>query len=811
MSFLRQDLLYTFRSLRKAPGFTLVVILTLALGIGANTAIFSVVNGVVLSPLPYHQPDQLLVVWEKNPSGRNISPSYLDFQDWQRSTRSFQDMAAFTWHAYDLTNPGSPEHLDGWQISSGFFKALGANLIVGRDFTPDENQRGGNQVAIISERVWRNRFAGSTGALGKAITLDGVDYTIVGVAPSGINLGGTIDVYLPVGQGDPLMVNDRRAHAFIAIGRLKPGTSAAQAQADMSAIQKNLDDLYPKFDQGLGAGIVPLKEALVGDVSGTLMMLLGSVGLVLLIACANVASLLLARSAARQREFAIRTALGARRLRIVWQMITETLILSLAGGGLGLVLAKWAVRPLLAAVPGELPRANNIGLNAPVLFFTFGISIAVGIIFGLIPALKTWNANQQPSLKEGGRGSTGMHHRTQSSLIIIQTALTLVLLVGSGLLFRTIRHLWNVNPGFDTHQLITFKAALSPELAKTPQTMRVAYQQLIGRILGIAGVQSADLTTLVPLSGMDNEVPFWVGAQEPKSIAEAPRVLTFSVGPDYFQTMGIALLRGRGFTSADTLQSEPVIIVDNAMAEIYFPGSDPVGQHLTFARTGSFRIIGVVDHVKHWGLGNTSAYNQAEAYTSFYQISDQWMPAMHTLTTVVVRTRLDIATLMPAIKTAIYGAGTDQPIYDIHTMQERVSASMATQSFPLGLLGGFAGLALLLASVGTYGVISYSVARRIHEIGIRMALGAEKQKIFRMVIEQGLRLALVGLAIGTTAALLLTRLLSSFSHLLYGVSTNDPLTFTVVAAVLSGVTILACYTPARRAARVDPMIALRDE
>lgn len=811
MSFLRQDLLYTLRSLRKAPGFTLVVILTLALGIGANTAIFSVVNGVVLAPLPYHQPDQLVVVWEKNPSGRNMSPSYLDFQDWQRNTRSFQEMAAFTWHAYDLTNPGSPEHLDGWQISSGFFKALGADLIAGRDFTPEENQHGGNQVIIISERVWRNRFGGSTAALGKAVTLDGADYTIVGVAPPGINMGGTIDVYLPAGQGDPLMVNDRRAHAFIAIGRLKPGTTVAQAQTDMSAIQKNLDDLYPKFDQGLGAGIVPLKEALVGDVRGTLLMLLGSVGLVLLIACANVANLLLARSAARQREFAIRAALGARRLRIVWQMITETMLLSLAGGGLGLVLAKWAVRPLLAAVPGEFPRANNIGLNTPVLFFTFGISIAVGIIFGLIPALKTWNANQQPSLKEGGRGSTGMHHRTQSSLIIIQTALTLVLLVGSGLLFRTIRHLWNVNPGFDTHQLITFKAALSPELAKTPQTMRVAYQQLIGRIQGIAGVQSADLTTLVPLSGMDNEVPFWVGAQEPKSIAEAPRVLTFSVGPDYFQTMGISLLQGRGFAPTDTLQSEPVIIVDSAMAETYFPGRNPVGQHITFARTSTFRIIGVVDHVKHWGLGNTSAYNQAEAYTSFYQISDQWMPAMHTLTTVVVRTRLDIATLMPAIKTAIYGAGSGQPIYDIHTMQERVSASMATQSFPLVLLGGFAGLALLLASVGTYGVISYSVARRIHEIGIRMALGAEKQKIFRMVIEQGLRLALVGLAIGATAALLLTRLLSSFSHLLYGVSTNDPLTFIVVAAVLSGVTVSACYTPARRAARVDPMIALRDE
>jgi predicted permease len=811
MSFLRQDLLYTLRSLRKAPGFTIVAILTLALGIGANTAIFSVVNGVVLAPLPYHQADQLVIVWEKNSLGRNLSPSYPDFQDWQRATRSFQDMAAFTWHAYDLTNPGSPEHLDGWQISSGFFRAMGVDLIAGRDFTADENQRGGAPAVIISERVWKSRFAGSVAALGKVVTLDGADYTLVGVAPSGINLGGVIDLYLPVAQGDPLIVNDRRTHAFIALGRLKPGINMAQAEADMNAIQKNLGELYPKFDQGLGTGVVPLKEALIGDVSGTLLMLLGSVGLVLLIACANVASLLLARSAARRREFAIRTALGARRFRIVWQMVTESVVLSLAGGGLGLVLAKWIVKPLLAAVPGDFPRADNVGLNPAVLLFTFAISIAVGIIFGLIPALKTGIASLQPSLKEGGRGSTRMHHRAQSGLVVIQTALTLVLLVGAGLLFRTIRHLWNVQPGFDTHHVIAFKAALSPDLTKSPQSMRVAYQQLIGRIHEITGVQGADLTTLVPLSGMDNELPFWLGPDEPKSIAEAPRVLTFSVGPDYFRTMGISLLRGRGFTSADTLQSEPVIIVDSAMAETYFPGKDPVGQHLTFARTSTFRIIGMVDHVKHWGLGNTSTYNQAEAYTSFYQISDQWLPALHTLTTVVVRTRLDAATLMPAIKTAIYSAGGDQPIYDIHTMQERVSSSLATQSFPLALLGGFAGLALLLASVGTYGVISYSVARRLHEIGIRMALGAEKQKIFRMVIEQGLRLALFGLVIGTTAALLLTRLLSSFSHLLYGVSTTDPLTFMAVAAVLTGVTILACYTPARRAARVDPMIALRDE
>ena len=811
MSYLWQDLLYTLRSLRKAPGFTMVVILTLALGIGANTAIFSVVEGVVLAPLPYHQPDQLVIVWEKNPSGRNISPSYPDFQDWRRTTRAFQDMAAFTWHAYDLTNPGSPEHLDGWQISSGFFRALGVNLIVGRDFTVEENQRGGAPAVIISERVWKNRFAGNTAALGKVVTLDGADYTLVGVAPSGINLGGVIDLYLPVEQGDPLIVNDRRTHAFIALSRLKPGINMAQAEADMNAIQKNLGELYPKFDQGLTAGIVPLKEALIGDVSGTLLMLLGSVGLVLLIACANVASLLLARSAARRREFAIRTALGARRFRIVWQMVTESVVLSLVGGGLGLVLAKWIVKPLLAAVPGDFPRAANVGLNPAVLLFTFAISIAVGIIFGLIPALKTGNNNLQPSLKEAGRGSTRMHHRAQSGLVVIQIALTLVLLVGAGLLFRSIRHTWNVQPGFDTHQVIAFKAALSPDLTKSPQTMRVAYQQLIGRIHEIAGVQGADLTTLVPLSGMDNELPFWLGPDEPKSIAEAPRLLTYSVGPDYLRTMGIPLLQGRSFSVADTVQSEQVVIIDSEAAKKYFPGKDPVGQTLTFARVGRFRVIGVVGHVRHWGLGDTSSHNQVEAYMSFYQISDQWLPVMHFSTTIVVRTPLDIATVLPAIKTAIYGTGSAQPIYDVRTMQQAVSASMATQSFPLILLSAFAGLAMLLASVGIYGVISYSVGQRVHEIGIRMALGAEKHKIFRMVIGQGFRLALFGLAIGTIVALLLTRLLASFSHLLYGVRASDPLTFAAVSVTMAGVAILACYIPARRAASVDPMVALRDE
>ena len=539
MAILWRDLKYGIRTLARSPGFTAIAVLTLALGIGANTAIFSVVDSVLLAPLPYRQPERLVVVWQKNPLGHYISPSYPDVQDWQRSTRSFEAMGAFISRSFDLTGPGSAAHVDGWQTSAGFIKTMGVTPVLGRDFTAEEDQPGGARVAMLSERLWRDRFGGSPAVLGQVMTLDGADYTIVGVMPSGINLGGTIDVYTPIRQGDPLTVNDRRTHAFVAIARLKPGTSLTQAEAEMSAVQKNLGELYPKFDQGLGAGVQPLKEALVGDVSGTLLMLLGAVGFVLLIACANVASLLLARAAARKKEFAIRAALGAKRSRIVWQMVAESVILSLAGGGLGLALALWGVKPVLAAVPSTIPRAENVGLNPAVLLFTFAISITVGVVFGFLPALKLWNRNQQPSLQQAGRGVTREHHLTQRSLVIVQTALTMVLLVCAGLLLRTIRHLSSANPGFETRDLLSFKVGLSPELSQTPQTMRLAYQGLIARMQAIPGVQSADLTTLLPLSGMDNGVPFWVGPTEPSSIAEAPRTLTYSVGPEYFRAMGI--------------------------------------------------------------------------------------------------------------------------------------------------------------------------------------------------------------------------------------------------------------------------------
>ena len=807
------DIRYALRILRKSPGFTTIAILTLALGIGANTAIFSVVQGVLLAPLPYSDPDRLVLVWQYNLMLKHpISVSYPDFLDWQRDARSFLQMAAYDSQDRNLTAPGTPERISGEEISSGFLNMLGIKPILGSEFSPDEDKQGGAPVVLISNRLWRNRFAGSSDALGKPITLDGVEYTIAGVLPTNFRLlGDDADVYTPIGQGDPLIYGDRTIHPVLCIARLKPGVSVAQSDAEMSAIQARLVDLYPSVDRGLDANVRPLKHEFVADVSGTLLLLLGAVGIVLLIACANVANLLLARSAARTREFAIRSALGASGARIVRQLVTESVLLSLAGGTLGLALAKWGVRPVLATLPGNLPRGENIGVNLSVLLFALGVSAAVGIVFGLAPALQSSLTDLQASLKAGGRSSTRPHHRAQSSLVIVQVALTLVLLVGAGLLFRTIRRLWEVNPGFDARHLIVFNVGLSPSANKNVASMRAAYQQLIERIRNIPGVTAAELTILFPLSEHQNIGPFWVGSQEPESSAQAPRALFYWTGPDYLRTMEIPLLQGRYFTEADTNSSQPVVLIDSALAQAYFPDKDPVGQAMTIPHWGPVRIIGVVGHVRHWGLDERDAYTQNQIYASLNQLTGDWAPIFYRRLTVVVSTPLDAAAVMPAIKAAVYGASGDQTIYGVQVIQRSLAQSLSSQRFPMTLLGVFAGLALLLASIGIYGVISYSVIQRVHEIGIRMALGAETRDVFRMVIGQGLRLALAGVAIGAATALALARLLSSFSRLLYGVGAADPITFIAVSTVLIGVAILACYVPARRAMTVDPMVALRHE
>ncbi len=809
-----QDLRYAVRQLRKSPGFTAVAVATLALGIGANTGIFSVVEGVVLAPLHYFQPDRLVMVWETNPRFPRVSDSYPNFQDWQRGARSFERMAAFRQQGADLTFPGAASHLNSSQITAGFFSTLGAELALGREFTHQEDQHGGATAAVISNRLWKERFAGSHEVLGKSVTVDGVSYSIVGVAPPGFRLEEEADLYTPLGQLDPLILNDRASHdGVFTLARLKPGVSISQGQAEVSTIQDSLDRQYPDDNRDLGIYIEPLKQVIVGDAGQTLGLLLGAVGLILLIACANVANLLLARSAARSREFAIRSALGANRARVVRQLLTESVILALAGASLGIVIASFGIKSVLAALPLNLPRSGDVSLNAPVLFYTLSVSFLVGILSGLAPALKSWNADPQASLKQGGRGSTVVHRRTQSSFIVMQVALTLVLLVGAGLLFRTILHLRNVNPGFDAKNVITLKVGVSHSFTQNPSTTRIAYQQLIERIRQIPGVQAADFTTAVPLTGQGGYLPFWLDSRKPPSLQGAPRLQPFLTGPDYLRTMGMQLLQGRFLTQDDTTKSPCVAVIDNDFAHKFFPDGKPLGHTITagFAAFGPCTIVGVVGHVKDAGLNDTGVANQYQTYYSLYQDPDRWVPLNYPEASIIVRTPLDPATIVPAIKAAVYQAGSDQPIYNVQTMRQIVADSMSEQRYPMILLGTFAALALLLAAVGIYGMISYSVTQRVQEIGIRMAVGADRGNVFRLFVGAELRLVLAGIAVGAIGALILTRTLSSLSHLLYGVGPSDLLTFAIVSVLLNGVAALACYIPARRATKIDPIMALRYE
>jgi predicted permease len=817
-----RDLRYASRSLRKSPGFAAAAILTLALGIGANTAIFSVLQGVVLAPLPYQEPDRLVLVALYNRTLQYATDlSYPDFLDWQRSTRSLQQIAAFMEQGLDLSSPGAPEHVDGLQVSSNFFRTLGVKLALGRDLSLEEDRNGGPPAAVISHRLWQDRFASSPAAIGKILTLDGVDYTVVGVLDPGFRFGKQrADVYTPIGRHNPLYATDRTVHDILCVARLQPNVSLPQAQAEMNVVQEKIDQLNPATERGLGIFIAPLRQFIIGDIGGgdlrgTLVLLLGAVALLLLIACANVANLFLARSAVRTREFAVRLALGASRGQIVRQLITESLLLSFTGGVMGLAIAKWGVPLVLAAAPGTVPRAENIGANVWVLLFAFGVSTAVALLFGLLPALKSSKTDVQAGLKVAGRSSAGGNHRTQRTLVVVQIALALVLLTAGSLLFRTIRNLLAVNPGFDTQHVITFQVGLSSAVSKTPAKVRNAYQQLVERIRRIPGVQAADITALVPLGQGANEGPFWIGARPPASLAEIPRAIYYPTGPDYLSTMEIPLLRGRFLTPADNLNSEPVALIDSLLASRYFPDRDPVGRTITFPHWGAasnvpVRIIGVVGHVMHYGLDG-SVGEKPQIYYSFYQLPDDLIPLFRADVSLAVRARIDTAAVMPAVRDAVYEAGSDQPIYNIHSMQELVSQSMGKQRFPMLLLVAFAVLALLLACVGTYGVISYAMAQRVRELGIRMALGAAQWDVLQMALGQGLRLALMGVTAGAAAALILTRALSSFSHLLYGIRAGDPLTFIAVALLSISATLLACYLPARRAARLDPMVALRHE
>jgi predicted permease len=816
METLWQDLRYGLRMLAKNPAFTAIAIITLALGIGANTALFSVVNAVLLNPMPYPHSEELVALHESKPNFDRGSISYPNFFDWQKDNHTFAAMAISRGFGFSLTGLGEAEQVNARFISSDYFSLLGVNPVIGRNFAPGEDRIGAAPIVMISAGLWNRKFGSSPSVLGKTLTLDGRAYTVVGVTPENFDLfrrsANLADVFVPIGQwNNPLLSRREAGLGFHGIGRLKPGVTIQQARADMDRVCANLATVYPDTDKGIGTSLVPMREAMLGDVEPVLLVLLGAVGFVLLIACVNVANLLLARSTARTHEFAIRVALGAGQHRLVRQLLTESVLLALAGGALGLLLARWATQAALGILPTELPRATDIRLDSHVLFFTIAISLLAGILFGLVPALKTSDLRVHETLKESARGSSGARQRTQSVFVVLEMAMALVLLVGAGLLVRTLAHLWSIDPGFDPHNVLTFSISLPPPMMNaSPDAIRAAYRDVDQRFASTPGVRAVSLSWGAVPFGWDDEQLFWF-ADQPKPATENDMNWTISyvVDPEYLQVMRIPLLQGRFLSRWDDEHAPQVAVVDTVFAQKYFGGASPIGKRISLQYgPDQVEIVGVVGHVNQWGLDSDATFKlRAELYRPFLQLPD---PAIVSPsgTPVMVRSDGSAPNLFDALRRTSRQMSGEQVIYNARTMDEIIAETLAGRRFSMLLFGSFAALALLLSSIGIYGVISYLVGQRTHEIGIRIALGAGRREVLRLVLSHGAKLAAIGILIGLAASVGLTHFMSS---MLFGVSATDPLTFLGVAIVLAAVALTACYVPARRATQVDPVVALRYE
>jgi putative ABC transport system permease protein len=811
MNTLWQDLRLGLRMLLKNPGFSAVVVVTLALGIGANVALFSVVNGVLLNPLPYPQPDQLVTLHQSKPNFETGAIPYPNFRDLQKENRTFSAMAISRGFGFSLIGAGEAERVSARLISADFFSVLGVKPALGRTFAPGEDEVGVSPVALISANLWQRKFGAAQDVLGKGMTLDDKSYAIVGVLPANFTLLGNVDVYVPIGQwNNPALRSRSAALGLHGIGRLKPGVTVEEGQADLDRVMRDLAAAYPETNKGNGAKIIPLKERLLGDIGGTLWILLGAVGFVLLIACVNVSNLLLARSTGRTREFAIRAALGAGRWRLLRQSLTESMLLALAGGGLGLVVAGWGTQAALSVLPTTLPRAQEVGLDSRVLIFTLAISLLTGILSGLAPALKTSQGRLSEMLKEGGRGASGGRRHAQGALVAVEMALALVLLIGAGLMIRSLTALWNVDPGFRPNNVLTFGLSPSPSLQTAkPDAIRAALRGLSDKIGSTPGVEAVSLSAGgVPLQGED-DLFFWIDGQpKPSSQSEMHMALVYRVEPGYLTAMGIPLKQGRFFSNQDDERSQPVVVIDEVFARKYFVGTDPIGRRIVQEGQDPQQIIGVVGHVKQWSIDSDEDQTlQAQLYEPFRQFPDDAMGG--TAAGVGVVTLFNgPAPPFDAIRRAVQGQNKQNVISRAQTMNEVIAASLAERRFSMMLLEAFAVVALLLASLGLYGVISYLVGQRTHELGIRIALGAQRTNVLRLVLGHGMKMALGGVALGIVAALVLTRLLAK---MLYGVSTTDPVTFVFITLLLTMVALLACYVPARRATKVDPLVALRYE
>jgi predicted permease len=808
-----QDLRYALRTLRKAPGFAAVALLTLAFGIGATTVMFTLINGVLLKALPYPAPNRLVAVhgqtatWNAALYGQQ-NLAHFDFLDCQHESQSM-DLTGWLFNPGTLSEPGEAEYVQEFQASSNLFAVLGVPLMRGRAFLPEEDRAGGAPVAILGYSLWQRRFAGNPAALGMAVVVDGKRYTVVGIAPASFRLEGTeADVYTPMGQNTAPFMQNRGPHPVGAVARLRPGATLVQAQSELAAMGRRLAVQYPDTNKDRSFVAEPLRPD-VGDLPSTLWLLLGAVGMVLLIACANIASLLLARAISRERELAMRVALGAGRARLVRQCLTESAVLGLAGGVLGVLLAAMGLRPFLTFWPGSLPRAEEVALDWHVLLFAMGVSLLSGVLFGLAPALRIPARQLEQTLRAGARSVVGSSRRLHGVFVIAEIALAVVLLVSAGMLGRTLLQLSSLDPGVNIRNVLTARMGLSPGTLADPAKIRVAWQEVLDGARRVPGVQAVTMVDTVPMREGNNQIGYWTTPALPPE-NQRPIVLATSVTPDYLQVMSIPLLQGRFFTDRDRKGNASVAVIDDVMAREAFGGREPIGKRLWIGLGDDpVTVVGVVGHVRHWGLAvDDHAKVRAQLYYPFAQVPDGLLRRWSELMSIAVRTGVPPLNVAEPLRRQVRGTGNDQVLYEVRTMEQLASDSLARQRFLVLLFGIFAGLALLLACIGIYGVLAYLTGQRVPEMGMRMALGANAGDVLWLVLRQSLAMIFVGVGMGIVAALAAGRLLLK---LVDGMRPMEPLTLAITISMLVAAALIASFVPARRASRIEPMRALRQE
>jgi predicted permease len=804
-----QDVRYAVRALRQRPGFAVVALVTLALGSGGTTVMFAVMNGVLLKPLSYPEPERLVALHEQTDThGGPLQVAYPNFLDWERESRTLAPMAAWTYGGGTVSEPGDAEYEFGREISHELFSVLGIPLVRGRAFLPDDDRLGAARVVIISDRLWQRRFDRSSAAVGLPLMLDGRSYTVVGIALAGFQLDGEAELFTPLGQNRAPRMQMREARFLHVLARLRPGVTMNEAQTELALIGHRLAEHYPKSNAGVGLLALPLRQELVGDVRPTLWLLFGAVTLVLLIACVNVASLLLARAVSRERELTMRVALGASRGRLVRQCLTESAVLALSGGMLGVLVAGVGTRPFLMLWPGSLPRAAEVRLDWHVLLFALAGSLLSGLLFGIAPAVRAPGGALEQTLRAGARTVAGSSRRLYAGFVTSEIALAVVLLVAAGMLGRTLLRLSALDPGVDIRNVLVTRLAMSPGALGNPERIRIAWQDVLDRARGVPGVRSVALADVIPMRIGTNALGYWTTpAPPPPNIM--PVALATTVTPDYLTVMGIPLRQGRFFNEQDRMDAEPVVVIDEVLARHAFGGQDPVGKRLFVQAVGPTKVLGVVGHVRHWGLADDDrARVRDQIYRPLAQVPDTLLHLFSSFMSVAVRTNLPPLNLIEPLRRSMRGRSGDQALYEVRTMEQLADATLARQRFLSLLFSIFAGLALFLACIGLYGVLAYLTGQRVPEIGVRMALGASAADVIWLVLRQSLGMIVSGVVAGMLVAFAAGRVLE---RLVQGIGPTEPSTFAIVIPVLMIAAVIASVVPARRASQVDPISALRQQ